>query len=314
VKWDSALAGFSTHLRAERGYSSHTVAAYVGDVDAWRAFLESKRRASSVAELSVAHVRGYLSAIFDASARSTLSRKMSSLRSFCRYLVRRRVLRVNPAAAVRSPRKVAPLPRALDVDDAFCLVTAPRSVAVGRKRALSQRELTKEPLHRMRDAALLELLYSTGLRVAECCALNVSDLDHRRCSVPVVFVRAGKGGRSRIVPVGRHARDAVAAYLRARRCTRGAVFVNAHGRRLTCRSVQRIVKAWMLASGARGKVTPHVLRHSFATHLLEQGADLRAIQELLGHTSLSTTQTYLRVSLDHLTKVYDAAHPRARKR
>jgi integrase/recombinase XerC len=317
IGWHSAIALFARYLRDERAFSPLTSETYVRDVKEWHALLSSSNR-SNVAprSLNVGHVRGYLSAVVDRSAPATVRRKLSSCRAFCRFLVRRRVLAANPASAVRSPRRVESLPRALDVDDAFRVVTAPLTAERELGRRLSAAEAIDEPALRARDAALLELLYSTGLRVAECCALNVDDVDRQRFRVPIVLVRRGKGGRSRIVPVGKAARRALRGYLRQRGTLgRGrALFVNADGKRLTARSVQRIVSTWARAAGIRDRVTPHSLRHSFATHLLEQGADLRAIQELLGHARLSSTQVYTRVSLDHLTKVYDAAHPRAQRR
>jgi len=169
---------------------------------------------------------------------------------------------------------------------------------------------------RLRDAALLEVMYGAGLRVSEACSLDIADIDHDRYGVPVVHVRRGKGGKSRQVPIGGAADRALAAYLPARAAlgtTGAALLVNAAGRRLTPRSVQRRVKRWTIAGGVHADATPHSLRHSFATHLLDEGVDLRAIQELLGHASLASTQIYTKISLDHLMKVYDAAHPRAGK-
>ncbi|HEX7840314.1 MAG TPA: tyrosine-type recombinase/integrase, partial [Kofleriaceae bacterium] len=177
-------------------------------------------------------------------------------------------------------------------------------------------EDARHGLLRLRDVALLELLYGTGLRVSELCALDLSDIDRGRYGVAMLIVRHGKGNKSRQVPIGGAADRALAAYLPVRAelaRTGAALFVNAAGRRLTPRSVQRLVKRWTVAGGVHADATPHSLRHSFATHLLDEGVDLRAIQELLGHASLASTQIYTKVSLDHLMKVYDAAHPRAGK-
>jgi integrase/recombinase XerC len=163
----------------------------------------------------------------------------------------------------------------------------------------------------------MELIYSTGLRVSEACALDTTDIDRDRYGVPIVLVRHGKGGKSREVPLGGAADRAVNEYLPARKAlgaTDAALFVNATGERLTTRSVQRMVKKWTVAGGVHAKATPHGLRHSFATHLLDEGVDLRSIQELLGHASLSSTQIYTKVSVDHLMKVYDDAHPRAKSK
>jgi integrase/recombinase XerC len=216
---------------------------------------------------------------------------------------------------VRGPKNRRSLPRALDVDDAFRLVEAPTTTGRTSHRTLSASEDARHQLLRLRDAALLELLYGTGLRVSEACGLDTADIDRDRFGTPMVLVRHGKGGKSRQVPVGGAADRALAEYLPARRtlgATDAALFVNASGQRLTPRSVQRMVKRWTIAGGVQASATPHGLRHSFATHLLDEGVDLRAIQDLLGHASLASTQIYTKVSLDHLMKVYDDAHPRAK--
>jgi integrase/recombinase XerC len=247
------------------------------------------------------------------------------------------VLSGNPAAAVRGPKRRRGLPRALDVDDAARLVEAPRATGRIAHRRLSAAEEARHGLLRLRDAALLELLYGTGLRVSEACGLDTTDIDRERYGVPpdragpekqqaedrarvaIVLVRHGKGGKSREVPLGGAADRALAAYLPARRSLAGgagagaALFVNARGQRLTPRSVQRMVKRWTVAGGVHAAATPHALRHSYATHLLDGGVDLRAIQELLGHASLSSTQIYTKITTAHLMEVYDAAHPRAKE-
>ena len=246
---------------------------------------------------------------------STIGRKLSSVRAFCRFLVKRGTLDGNPAAAIRGPKKRRGLPRALDVDDAFRLVEAPSATGRTSHRTLSPAEEARHQLLRLRDSALLELLYGTGLRVSEACALDTDDIDRDRYDTPMLLVRHGKGGKSRQVPVGGSADRAVVEYLPVRRAlgaTGPALFVNATGERLTPRSVQRMVKRWTIAGGVHSAATPHALRHSFATHLLDEGVDLRAIQDLLGHASLASTQIYTKVSMDHLMKVYDDAHPRAR--
>jgi site-specific recombinase XerC len=224
--------------------------------------------------------------------------------------------RATPPRRSAAPSASAGLPRALDVDDAFRLVEAPATTARTSHRALSAGEDARHALLRLRDVALLELLYGTGLRVSEVCALDLGDIDRGRFGVAMLLVRRGKGNKSRQVPIGGAADRAIVAYLPARTqlaATGSALFVNAAGQRLTPRSVQRMVKRWTIAGGVHGDATPHSLRHSFATHLLDEGVDLRAIQELLGHASLGSTQIYTKVSLDHLMKVYDAAHPRAGK-
>ncbi|HSR96551.1 MAG TPA: tyrosine recombinase XerC [Kofleriaceae bacterium] len=316
MDWDAAIAAFERYLEAERAYSPKTVEVYLRDVRALREHLRGKRGDAALARLAAHDVRGQLAALFGVNGPATIGRKLSSVRAFCRFLVKRGVLAGNPAAAIRGPRRKRGLPRALDVDDAFRLVEAPATTPRASQRRLSPTEDARHALLRLRDAALLELLYGTGLRVSEACALDLGDIDRGRYGVPMVIVRRGKGNKSRQVPLGGAADRALLAYLPARTqlaATGGALFVNAGGRRLTPRSVQRMVKRWTVAGGVSADATPHGLRHSFATHLLDEGVDLRAIQELLGHASLGSTQIYTKVSLDHLMKVYDAAHPRAGK-
>jgi integrase/recombinase XerC len=317
VDWDRALAAFAQYLEVERAYSPRTIEVYTRDVAALRAHLREKRdKDVPLARLSAIDVRSQLAALFGVNGAATISRKLSSVRAFCRFLVKRGAIPGNPAAAVRGPKKKRGLPRALDVDDAFRLVEAPTATGRTSHRTLSSAEEARHTLLRLRDAALLELLYGTGLRVSEACGLDVDDIDRDRYNTPMLLVRRGKGNKSRQVPVGGSADRALAEYLPARRALgaseRGALFVNAAGERLTPRSVQRMVKRWTIAGGVHAAATPHGLRHSFATHLLDEGVDLRAIQELLGHASLASTQIYTKVSLDHLMKVYDEAHPRAK--
>lgn len=315
MQWQPVIAAFREYLEVERGYSPRTVASYVRDVE------ELARNLPPGAEpdrLTVTSVRSQLAALHGRNQAATIGRKLSSLRSFFRFLARRQLAEGNPAQAVRGPRKKKGLPRALDVDDAFRLVEAPASAPVAPRRRLSQRELSQHRDLRKRDSALLELLYGTGLRVSEVCALDVGDVDHQRYGTPMVLVRRGKGGKSREVPLGGAAERALAAYLAARRLegpltVESPLFTNADGGRLSVRSVQRQVRTWSVRGNVAARATPHAMRHSYATHLLDAGVDLRSIQELLGHASLSSTQIYTKVSLEHLMSVYDAAHPRAKK-
>jgi integrase/recombinase XerC len=317
MDWDAALAAFEQYLAIERAYSPKTTEVYLRDVRALRELLrEKKGRDLPLDRLSAIDVRGWLAALFGDNGAATLSRKLSSVRAFCRFLVKRGAIAGNPAAAIRGPKKPKPLPRALDVDDAFRLVEAPRQTGRTSHRTLSAGEAARHDVLRARDNALLELIYSTGLRVSEACALDLGDIDRGRYATPLVLVRHGKGGKSREVPLGDLADKALAAYEPLRNelgASGAALFVNAQGERLTPRSVQRMVSRWAIAGGIHARATPHVLRHSFATHLLDADVDLRSIQELLGHASLSSTQIYTKVSLDHLMKVYDDAHPRAKK-
>ena len=321
VNWDTAMAAFIDYLKVERAYSRHTVAAYLRDVAALRAHLVEKRGADvALAKLSAMDIRSHLASLHGTTEASTVARKLSSIRAFGRFLRKRGAIEGNPAATMRGPKKKKSLPRALDVDDAFRLMEAPAATGRTSHRKLSSQEQARHALLRLRDTALMELLYGTGLRVSECCSLNTTDIDRDRYGVPLVLVQRGKGGKSRQVPLGGVADRAVLTYLPARAAliadARGsagaALFVNADGERLTPRSVQRMVRQWSVAGGVVAKATPHGLRHSFATHLLDGGVDLVSIQELLGHASLSSTQIYTKVSLEHLTSVYDATHPRAK--
>ena len=318
MDWDSAQAAFETYLRVERNYSPKTVEVYTRDVAALRTHLKEKRgKETPLARLSSIDVRSQLAALFGANGAATIGRKLSSVRAFCRFLVKRGVISGNPAEAIRGPKKPKSLPRALDVDDAFRLVEAPGSIGRISHRKLSADEEARHAILRLRDTAMMELIYSTGLRVSEACGLDVTDIDRDRYGTPLVLVRHGKGGKSREVPLGGAADRALLEYVPARRtlgASGPALFVNSQGERLTPRSVQRMVKRWTIAGGVHANATPHGLRHSFATHLLDEGVDLRSIQELLGHASLSSTQIYTKVSLDHLMKVYDDAHPRAKQK
>ena len=317
MDWDGAIAAFRSYLEIERAYSPRTVEVYLRDVAALRAHLREKRgKDQPLTRLSALDVRSQLASLFGANGPATIGRKLSSVRSFCRFLVKRGVIEGNPAAAIRGPKKKRGLPRALDVDDAFALVEAPGKTGRTAARRLSAGEESRHAVLRLRDTALLEMLYATGLRVSEACALDTGDIDRDRYGVPMVLVRRGKGNKSRQVPLGGAADRALVAYLAARTSLHpagAAIFINATGRRLTPRSVQRMVKRWTIAGGVHADATPHGLRHTFATHLLDEGVDLRSIQELLGHASLASTQIYTKVSLDHLMKVYDASHPRARR-
>ena len=316
MDWDSALAAFETYLAIERAYSAKTVEVYLRDVRALREHLAAKRgKDVALAKLSALDIRSQLAALFGENGPATISRKLSSVRAFCRFLVKRDVLAGNPGAAIRGPKKPKGLPRALVVDEAVHLVEVPLKTGRVSHRTLSESEQQRHDLLRLRDAAMMDLIYATGLRVSEACGLDLTDIDTGRYTTPIVLVRHGKGNKSREVPLVDQAYASVKNYLAVRSelgATGGALFVNAQGERLTPRSVQRMVKRWTIAGGIYAAATPHSLRHSFATHLLDEGADLRSIQELLGHASLASTQIYTKVSLEHLMKVYDDAHPRAR--
>jgi integrase/recombinase XerC len=319
VDWPAAIDGFRDYLRAERGCSPRTVDVYLREVRAFHAGAAARRKgtAPAPAAIDAVEVRRHLAALFGANDATTIGKKLSALRTFFRFLHRRRVIEGNPAAAVRGPKKKKALPRALDVDDAFRLVEAPGRGTRPTARARSTIEAAQAPALAARDAALFEVLYGGGLRVSEACGLDLGDVEREHGGL-IVTIRHGKGGKIRTVPLGDAAARALAAWQVHRATLPGptdgrsaALFVNHRGQRLTPRSAQRLTRAWATASGVTARATPHALRHSYATHLLDGGVDLRTIQELLGHASLSSTQIYTKVSLDHLMTVYDQAHPRA---
>ncbi|MDF1614821.1 tyrosine recombinase XerC [Desulfurivibrio dismutans] len=317
------IEGFLRWLQVEKGYSPHTVSSYRRDLHEFASLDRGFGPVESIAQLDVQRVRAFVYSLHGRNRSSSVARKLSSLRSFFRYLQKNGVIAGDPAAAVAAPKAEGYLPTVLSVDEVFSLLEMPGLADT----------------YAARDRAMLELLYSTGMRVAELAALNLEQVDLVEGMVRV----RGKGNKERLVPMGTPACEAVKAYLPQREVLLragnretpdsveagggkngrrgGAVnneeraqplLVNARGGRLTTRSIERQVKMYAERAGIAARVSPHALRHSFATHLLEMGADLRTVQELLGHASLSTTQRYTHLNLDHLTAVYDQAHPRAR--
>jgi integrase/recombinase XerC len=243
-------------------------------------------------------LRSYLASLFDGNEAATIARKLSALRAFCRFLKRERIIDENLAMLVKPPKARKPLPGFLTPEQAEALVTAP----LPKGRAAT-------PLA-LRDAAILEVLYGCGLRVSECVGLDVSDV-----APDEILVRRGKGGKERLVPLGRKAREALDQWLARRIALKpsdDALFLNARGGRVSARSVRRFVDRHAIRGGVP-RTHPHALRHSYATHLLGSGADLRAIQELLGHASIQTTARYAHVNLEYLMKEYFSHHPRAGK-
>lgn len=301
---DRAIRAFLDVLVVQEGASPQTIRAYASDLAQFQAFVGMRgqpRGGMSIESVDSALIRAFLAARDHQGDRKTsLARKLACLRSFFRYQVRVGRLEVNPAEDVHAPKLPKPLPQVLTKDEAGALMECPDG---------PQRDT-------LRDRAILETLYSTGARVSELVGMNCEDLSR---SEGIVRVR-GKGRKERIIPISRLALDAIDAYhtqvgAAPRSSSRppsdaGAVFRNSRGGRLTTRSVARIVAKYsqQLAGGA---IHPHTLRHSFATHLLDEGADLRAIQEMLGHVSLSTTQKYTHLATDQLLALYDRTHPRA---
>jgi integrase/recombinase XerC len=301
---DRAIKDFEAHLRDERRVSGHTLRNYLSDLAQFRSFLKTLFPSGiDLKSVDTLTLRAYLGFLHQRGLqKSTVMRKLATIRSFFRFLHREGRIAFNPARALHTPRQVRRVPRVLTEEAAAALVEAPP-------------QPDTKTLAGLRDRALLELLYATGLRASEVVGLDLERLLLGDRLVRVV----GKGRKERIVPFGEPAARALEAYLAARAEAGklrpgGPVFCNLRGGRLTSRSLQRIVERYLPALPEGGDASPHTLRHSFATHLLARGADLRTIQELLGHASLSTTQKYTHVATAQLKAVYDKAHPRARRR
>lgn len=299
-----ALSAFTAYLKDEKQVSKHTVRNYLSDLDQFAAFIHQLFPSGlELKAIDTLTLRGYLGYLHQRGlSKATVMRKLATLRAFFRFLHREGRVNSNPARALRAPRQAKMVPRVLSELDAGALVESPKQAILERQPELA----------RLRDGALLELLYATGLRASELVGLDSERLFLQDRVVRVV----GKGRKERIVPFGEPAAAALEAYFAARPSSfrsGGPVFVNLRGGRLTARSLQRIVEKYVKVAVAEGDASPHTLRHSFATHLLSRGADLRAIQELLGHASLSTTQKYTHVAAAQLKATYDKAHPRARR-
>jgi integrase/recombinase XerC len=293
---------FISYLRSQRGYSPHTLRNYRIDLNHFVEFLSTRkgeRKSENMESVDSTDIREYLGRLYTQYKKSTIARKLSAVRSFYLFAEKSGFAGNNPAATVLTPKQERTIPNYLPVDQMFGLLEGPdRETPLG-----------------LRNLAMLEVLYSTGLRVSELAGLNLDRMDLDRRLVKVV----GKGNKERIVPVGRKAVAVLREYLdstqvlrtKGRKAMAGLpVFMNVRGGRLSTRSIAKIVKGYGVKCGLMMGISPHSLRHTFATHLLDGGADLRAVQELLGHASLSTTQRYTHVSLDRLMKVYDKAHPR----
>ena len=293
------LEEFLEYLRAERQLSEHTLRSYAKDVSQFLRFWDENQRGQSLHMANYRHIRSFMAANLRGRSKATMARKLSALRTFFKYLQRRGVMEQNPARLAPTPKADKPLPRFLTVDEVFHLLSQ-----VGGDTALQGR----------RDRAILELFYSAGLRLSELAGLNLKSLDVSKGLVRVW----GKGAKERLAFLGQPAKTAMEAYLPERErflqkkaMTETALFLNKLGGRLSSRGVARVVGRWSRLAGLSGNLTPHGLRHSFATHLLEGQADLRAVQELLGHASISSTQRYLHTDLDYLMEEYDRTHPRS---
>lgn len=298
---------FIEYLRNQKRYSLHTIRNYQIDLRQFSEFValgearsEGENSDPGIGMIDSQVIRTYLGSLYGRFRRSTIARKLSAVRSFFLFLERKGLTKWNPAADIATPKLEKYMPTYLLVDEVFRLLERPE-----REKPLG-----------LRDLAILEVLYSCGFRVSELEALTISSIDFDERLVRVI----GKGDKERIVPIGRQALQAVRNYLEATQYLRRSnvyisrgepLFINFRGGTLSGRSIGRIIKKYAIESGLTADVSPHSMRHTFATHLLDGGADLRAVQELLGHESLSTTQKYTHVSLDRLMEVYDKAHPRS---
>lgn len=304
------IGSFIETLASEKGYSNNTCRAYMNDLTEFASYArqgrmtdnekdEEKERDDNlfmVEDIDHLMIRGYLGFLHKRNKKKSIARKLSALRSFLRYLVRLGVITDNPADLILTPKQDKNIPAYLTVDEMFHLLDS----------------IKADSLAGFRNRAIFETMYSTGIRVSELAGLNIADVDFGGRVIRVL----GKGGKERIVPVGNKAVSAVRAYIEKLRGEgvsfneNGPLFLNKSRGRLTTRSIARILENFVREFNISVPVSPHALRHSFATHMLDAGADLRVVQELLGHKSLSTTQKYTHVSIDRLMETYDKAHPR----
>ena len=300
------IQDFQIYLEVERNVSAHTRVAYIADIQEFARFLHNNNFIKShdeIINVEPENIREYLSYLYRQKVKKvTVNRKVSSLRAFYKYELRTGKIKINPAEMIQTLKTEKYMPAFLSVDEMFELLKAQNENSVLD----------------LRNRAMLEMFYSSGLRLSELAGLDLNDLDFNQKLVKV----RGKGRKERIVPVGGPALKAVQEYLRKigeiRKDTSGDIFkkplfLNARGERITTRSIARIVNEMTSKSGIGRKISPHALRHTFATHLLNAGADLRSIQELLGHESLSTTQKYTAVNINRMMEIYDKAHPRSKK-
>ena len=279
---------FMRYLEIEKNYSPHTVLNYRLDLEGFKGFLGG----APLENVDYLTLRKYLAMVKEKNLSvRTIARRLSTLRSFFKFLTREGHLKTNPTLSLSSPKQEKHLPVFLTEDEATKLIEA---VVAKDERGL-------------RDKAVLETFYSTGIRISELTGLKVDDIDFIRSVVKVM----GKGRKERIVPIGEQAIRAIRAYLEKRKKQSEALFLNKSGKRMTVRGIRNLVQKYVLIASMRHGVSPHTLRHSFATHLLNRGADLRSVQELLGHVNLSTTQIYTHLTTERLKSVYDKAHPRA---
>ena len=300
--YEKLIAAFTRHLEVERSLSVHTIRAYIGDLESLLTHLETIG-VTDVSQLELVHLRSWLAnQQVKGGARTTLSRRAVSVRLFTKWAVKNKFLAKDVAATLATPKGHRTLPEVLDIADAKTAMDS-----------LATRASEEETPISLRDVAMVELLYATGARVAELCGLEMSDIDYDRQTIRVL----GKGNKERTIPLGNPAMKALNVWLKEGRdsiknsLSGNAVFLGARGKRIDQRTVRTVVYNALQAIEGIERMGPHALRHSAATHLLEGGADLRTVQEILGHASLATTQIYTHVSTERLQKAFKQAHPRA---
>lgn len=299
---DNAVEEFINFIRVERQYSQHSITAYAKDLSELAIYIDSEKLENNIKKIDFYALRGFITTLYDKElSKSSIERKISTLKSFFKFLYRRGIIEDNPARMLKFPKKEKYLPNVFNVDDIFTLLDLPdKSTPMG-----------------MRDALILELLYGTGVRVSELVGLDRSMVDLQGMRILVL----GKGKKERIVPLAPEIISLIKDYYKVmydivsegRMVESDALIINRLGTRMTDRTVRRVVETYLKKAGLPLDYSPHSFRHTFATHLLEGGADLRSIQELLGHESLATTQKYTHSDLASLLKVYDETHPMAKK-
>ena len=291
---------FVEYLQIEKGYSEHTIRNYKSDIEIFLEYLTERsikvNNEKDLEQLQSIDIRGFLASRYKVNKSSSSQRRLSAIKTLYKFMLKRAMITENPSEIISSPKGEKPLPKSISVDEVFALIHS----------------IDKNDVLSLRDRAMIELMYGSGLRVSELVSVNISDLDLKNCTLKVL----GKGKKERIVPLGSYSVESINEYLRRRpeliKRDTDALFLNKSGKKITTRSVARIIKKYLIKCALNKNVSPHTLRHSFATHLLGSGADIRFIQELLGHSSLSTTQRYTGASIEHLMQIYDKAHPHSK--
>ena len=303
---ENYIKEFTDYLVAEKNASPHTIESYLNDISQFKEFLKKSGHAGEFSDFKIDSIdrlaiRSFLAFLYDKKfSASTMRRKLSTLSSFFRFLCREGHLKTNVVKTVLAPKTENKLPSFLSIDEMFRLIDLPKG----------------DSFLALRDRAMLELFYSTGVRVSELVSIKTEDLSRATQIVKVL----GKGGKERLLPFGHKCSEALAKYIKARtkklssaKINTEFLFLNYRGKDISTRGVRKVIGKYVTTGNFPEKVSPHSIRHSFATHLLEGGADLRSIQELLGHASLSTTQKYTHLTIDKLVETYDRAHPRAKE-